>query len=271
MSNSTLDSSNRDVTSIVYEGAELHPSVKVGAYSIIYPNVKIGAGTVIGDHCVIDGHTTIGENNRFYRFCSIGGMPQDKKYNAEDTKLEIGDGNTFREFVTINTGTVQDVGVTRIGDNNWIMAYVHIAHDCQIGSNTILANSVQLGGHVHINDWAIIGGMSAVHQFIHIGAHSMTGGMSAIRQDIPPFVLGAGQPYKSVGVNSLGLRRRDFTNDQIQDIKEAYKIIYSKDLVADDVAKELIALKESSPSSKKYIQMFIDFLESSARGISKES
>lgn len=258
-------------TAIVYDGAKLHPSVEIAAYAVVYPNVEIGEGTRIGEHCVIDGQTVIGKNNNFYRFCSVGGVPQDKKYNAEDTKLEIGDGNTFREFVTINTGTVQDVGITRVGHNNWIMAYVHIAHDCQIGNNTILANSVQLGGHVHVNDWAIVGGMSAVHQFIHIGAHSMTGGMSAIRQDIPPFVLGAGQPYKSVGINSVGLRRRDFTNEQIHDIKEAYKIIFSKDLVASDVTKELEVLKENSISAKEYIQMFIEFLETSARGIAKET
>lgn len=152
-------------TAIVDSGAQLHESVTVGPYAIIGPNVTIAAGSTVGAHCMIDGHTTIGRDNTFYRFCSVGGMPQDKKYAGEPTRLEIGDRNMVREYVTMNTGTTQDVGVTRIGSDNWIMAYVHIAHDCQIGSHTILANGVQMGGHVHIGDWAIVGGLAAVHQF----------------------------------------------------------------------------------------------------------
>src|SRR5690606_23086807 len=176
-------------TAIVAPGAKIDDDVTIGPYSIVGEHVSIGPGSVVGPHCVIDGHTTIGANNTFYRFCSIGGIPQDKKYQGEPTRLEIGDGNTIREYVTISTGTAQDVGVTRMGDDNWIMAYVHIAHDCQIGSHTIMANRVELAGHIHVGDWAIIGGLSAVHQFVRIGAHSMIGGTSCIRQDIPPFVI----------------------------------------------------------------------------------
>ncbi|MDY3330810.1 MAG: acyl-ACP--UDP-N-acetylglucosamine O-acyltransferase [Pelistega sp.] len=257
-------------TAIVHEGAQLHESVEVGAYAVIHANVKIGAGTKVGEHCVIDGYTTIGENNVFYRFCSIGGMPQDKKYGNEPTRLEIGNGNTFREFVTVNTGTSQDVGVTRIGDDNWIMAYVHIAHDCQIGSHTILANTVQLAGHIHVGDWAIIGGMSAAHQFIHIGAHSMTGGMSSIRQDIPPFVLGAGQPYKPAGINSEGLKRRGFTPEQIQVLREAYKIIYMRQLSLPEALEEIKRLQQEHADSAAHLQLFLDFFAASGRGLGRK-
>lgn len=257
-------------TAIVYPGAQLHDTVEVGAYAVIHANVKIGAGTKVGEHCVIDGHTTIGENNTFYRFCSVGGVPQDKKYNNEPTRLEIGHGNTFREFVTINTGTAQDVGVTRIGDDNWIMAYVHIAHDCQIGSHTIIANTVQLAGHIHIGDWAIVGGMSAAHQFIHIGAHSMTGGMSSIRQDIPPFILGAGQPYKPAGINSEGLKRRGFTPEQIQVLREAYKVIYMRQLNRQEAIEEIKRLQSEHPDSAAHLQLFLDFFAASDRGIGRK-
>lgn len=257
-------------TAIIHEGAQLHESVEVGAYSIIHANVKIGAGTKVGEHCVIDGHTTIGENNVFYRFCSIGGVPQDKKYNNEVTYLEIGNGNTFREFVTVNTGTVQDVGVTRIADDCWIMAYTHIAHDCQLGSHVIIANTVQLAGHIHIGDWAIIGGMSAAHQFIHIGAHSMTGGMSSIRQDIPPYVLGAGQPYHTAGINSEGLKRRGFTQEQISALREAYKIIYMRNLALEDALVEIRDLQKQNPDASDALQLFVDFFEKSGRGIARK-
>ncbi|NOL48969.1 acyl-ACP--UDP-N-acetylglucosamine O-acyltransferase [Pelistega europaea] len=256
-------------TAIVHEGAQLHDTVEVGAYSVIHAHVKIGAGTKIGEHCVIDGHTTIGENNVFYRFCSIGGIPQDKKYAGEQTCLEIGNGNTFREFVTVNTGTVQDVGTTRIGDDNWIMAYVHIAHDCQVGNHTIIANAVQLAGHIHIGDWAIIGGLSAAHQFTHIGAHSMTGGTSSIRQDIPPFVLGAGQPYKPVGINSEGLKRRGFTTEQIQVLREAYKIIYMRQLSRNEAVEEIKRLQTANPDSAQHLQLFLDFFAESERGVGR--
>lgn len=263
--------SNIHPTAVVHEGATLDPSVKVGAYSVIGPKVKIGAGTVVGEHCVITGQTTIGKNNTFYRFCSVGGQPQDKKYAGEDTRLEIGDDNMFREFVTVNTGTVQDEGVTRIGNNNWIMAYVHIAHDCVLGNDIVMSNGIQLAGHVNIGDWAIIGGLSAAHQFTHIGAHTMTGGMSGIRQDIPPYVLGAGYPYKPAGINSEGLRRRGYTSAQIQAIKEAYKYIYMRDLKIDE-ANDAIQhmIDNSEPEIAKVLTPFIDFFKSSsARGLGR--
>ena len=258
-------------TAIIHDGAQLHESVKVGAYSIIGPEVIIGEGTTVGEHCIIDGRTSIGKNNTFYRFCSVGGIPQDKKYHGEDTALEIGDGNMFREFVTINTGTVQDSGTTRLGNNNWIMAYVHIAHDCQLGNEIVMSNGIQLAGHIHIGDWAIIGGLAAAHQFTNIGAHSMTGGMSAIRQDIPPYVLGAGQPYKPAGVNSEGLRRRGYTATQIQAIKEAYKYIYLRSLKVDDAVAAIRNMQENSEKDiADVLEPFVDFFDkSSSRGVGR--
>lgn len=254
-------------TAIIADGAKLAPDVEVGPYSIIGENVSIDAGTRVGPHCVIDGHTSIGKNNHFYRFCSIGGMPQDKKYAGEPTRLEMGDNNTIREYVTINTGTAQDVGVTRLGDDNWVMAYVHIAHDCQIGSHTIIANSVQLAGHIHIDDWAIIGGLSAMHQFVRIGAHTMVGGTSSIRQDIPPFVIGAGDPFKPVGINAEGLKRRGYAAEVISAVKESYRLLYRRDLKVDEAIKQIKALQADKPEAAQLLQLMVDFLESSNRGI----
>lgn len=256
-------------TAIIQAGAVLADDVEVGAYSIIGPNVTIGAGTRVGPHCVIDGHTTVGRDNHFYRFCSIGGMPQDKKYAGEPTRLEIGDGNTVREYVTINTGTVQDVGVTRIGSDNWIMAYVHIAHDCQVGDHTIIANSVQLAGHIHIGDWAILGGLTAVHQFVRIGAHSMIGGTSSIRQDIPPYVIGAGDPFRPVGVNSEGLGRRGFPAEAVAAVKECYKLVYRRKLTIEQAVEEMRKLAQQQPDSAAAVQAMVDFLNASSRGISR--
>lgn len=254
-------------TAIVDPKAHLAPDVRVGPYSIIGENVRIGAGSVVGAHCVIDGHTTIGSNNTFYRFCSIGGMPQDKKYGGEPTKLVIGDGNTVREYVTINTGTVQDIGTTRLGDDNWIMAYVHIAHDCQIGSHTVIANAVQLAGHIHIGDWCVLGGLSAVHQFVRIGAHTMIGGTSSIRQDIPPYLLGAGDPFRPVGINSEGLSRRGYDPDTIAVLKEAYRILYRRKLTVAQALPEIHQLQRERPPAHEALQVLLDFIESSDRGI----
>lgn len=256
-------------TAIIHEGAKLHPSVQVGAYSVIHANVAIDEGTVIGEHCVIDGHTQIGKHNRFYRFCSIGGIPQDKKYANEPTRLVIGNNNTIREFVTISIGTVQDQGVTFVGDDNWIMAYVHIAHDCKIGSHTILANGVQLAGHVSVGDWAIIGGLSASHQFVHIGEHSMTGGMSAIRQNIAPYSLGAGQPYHPVGINSEGLKRRGFTAEQISLLRECFKIIFKRHLSIQEALTEIQKLQQAHPAEQSILVPYIQFLTDSDRGIGR--
>lgn len=254
-------------TAIIADGANIASDVSIGPYSIVGEHVTIGKGTVVGPHCVLDGHTTIGANNNFYRFCSIGGMPQDKKYANEPTRLEIGDGNTVREYVTINTGTIQDVGVTRVGDDNWIMAYAHIAHDCQIGSHTIIANSVQFGGHVHVGDWAIIGGLSAVHQFARIGAHSMIGGTSSIRQDIPPYLIGAGDPFRPVGINSEGLSRRGYTPEAVAALKEAYKLLYRRNLKVDEACEQMKTLQQERPAAHDALQVMIDFLAASTRGI----
>ncbi|NHC62286.1 acyl-ACP--UDP-N-acetylglucosamine O-acyltransferase [Paenalcaligenes suwonensis] len=249
-------------TAIIAPGARLADDVQVGAYSIIGEHVEIGAGTVVGSHCVIDGHTTIGKNNNFYRFCSIGGMPQDKKYAGEPTRLEIGDGNTVREYVTINTGTTQDVGVTRVGDDNWIMAYVHIAHDCQVGSHTVIANGVQFAGHIHVGDWAIIGGLTAMHQFVRIGAHCMIGGTSSIRQDVPPFVIGAGDPFRPVGVNSEGLSRRGFDAEAVSNVKNLYKLLYRRELKVEEALEQMKALPDTPEKA-----IMVEFLEQSHRGI----
>jgi UDP-N-acetylglucosamine acyltransferase len=254
-------------TAIVSPGAELADDVEVGPYSLIGPNVSIGQGTRIGPHCVIDGHTRIGSGNVFYRFCSIGGMPQDKKYKDEPTRLEIGDGNMVREYVTINTGTTQDLGVTRLGDDNWVMAYVHVAHDCQVGSHTVLANGVQLAGHVHIGDWAILGGLSAVHQFVHVGAHTMIGGTSTIRQDVPPYVIGAGDPFRPVGINSEGLQRRGYSAGAISALKEAYKRLYRRSLKVDEAVISIRDLQREHPDAAPALELMAAFLERDGRGL----
>ncbi len=256
-------------TAIVAPSAQLAPDVQVGPYSVVGPNVSIDSGTVVGPHCVIDGHTSIGKNNQFYRFSSIGGMPQDKKYKGEPTRLEIGDGNMVREYVTINTGTAQDVGVTRVGHDNWIMAYVHIAHDCQVADHTIIANNVQLAGHIHIGDWAILGGSSAVHQFVRIGAHSMIGGTSSIRQDIPPYVIGAGDPFRPVGINSEGLNRRGYAPEVVAALKEAYKLLYRRKLSTQEAVEQMRGLQQAHPEAHDAVQVMIGFLEASSRGIAR--
>lgn len=253
-------------TALIADGAVLADDVEVGAYSIIGPHVSIGAGTLVGPHCVIDGHTHIGENNHFYRFCSIGGMPQDKKYAGEPTRLEIGNGNMVREYVTINTGTIQDVGVTRVGHDNWIMAYVHVAHDCQIGDHTIIANNVQLAGHIQVGDWAVLGGSSAFHQFVRIGAHAMVGGTSSVRQDIPPYVLGAGDPFRPSGINAEGLKRRGADAETIRVIKEAYKLLYRRKLTIDRALMQMQELPQSA-TEKAALDVLTQFLALAKRGI----
>ena len=262
-------SDNIHPTAIVDPAAKLDPSVSVGPYSIIGPDVTIGAGTEIGPHCVIDGVTTIGRENRFYRYCSIGGMPQDKKYAGEATELIIGDRNTVREFTTFNTGTVQDGGKTTIGSDNWIMAYVHIAHDCRVGNNTILANSVQLAGHIEVHDWAIIGGMTGVHQFCRIGAHSMVGGGTTLVQDIPPYVLASGNdgPCRPAGINVEGLKRRGFSAITISALRDAYKSLYRRGLTLDEACLQFRAQMQAEPEVSDALQVLLQFVESSRRGI----
>ncbi len=250
-------------TAIVHPGARLDTSVDVGAYSIIGEHVEVGEGTSIGPHAVIDGHTRIGRANRISAFSVIGGPPQDKKYAGEPTRLEIGDRNTIREYCTCSTGTVQDAGVTRIGNDNWIMAYCHIAHDCQIGDDIIFANNTQLAGHAVVQNFAVIGGFTGVHQFVRIGAHSMTGGGTMLRQDLPPYVTAAGNPTKTFGINAEGLRRRGFSDDTINGITRAYKILYRSGLTLADAQTSIAAQADDLPE----LRILAEFLGAAKRGI----
>ncbi|MGD9944916.1 MAG: acyl-ACP--UDP-N-acetylglucosamine O-acyltransferase [Burkholderiaceae bacterium] len=226
-------------TALIDAGAELDSSVEVGAYSIIGAGVRIGAGTRIGPHVVIEGDTTIGRDNRIHPYASIGAPPQDKKYGGEPTALVMGDGNTIRECVTLNRGTAQDKGVTRIGHHNWIMAYVHVAHDCQLGDQLVIANSTNLAGHVELGDWVILGGATQVHQFCKIGAHAMTGTGTIVLHDIPPFVMASGNTAAAHGINTEGLRRRGFSAERIAEIRRAYKTLYKSGLSLQDARQAL--------------------------------
>ncbi len=250
-------------TAIVHPNARLAADVEVGAYSIIGEHVEIGAGTVVGPHVIINGHTRIGQHNRIFQFCSLGEIPQDKKYAGEPTRLEIGDYNTIREFCTFNLGTAQDIGVTRVGNHNWIMAYVHLAHDCQVSNHTIFANNAQLAGHVVVDDYAILGGFTVVHQFVRIGAHIITGMGTILLQDVPPYMLVSGNPSAPHGINSEGLKRRGYSSAAIMAIKRAYKTVYKSGLTLVEaqaaIAKQLAEHVELQPLA--------DFLATSARGI----
>jgi UDP-N-acetylglucosamine acyltransferase len=248
---------------IVDSGARVGANVDIGAYSIIGPDVEIGDDTEIGPHVVIKGHTRIGRENRIFQFCSLGEMPQDKKYAGEPTRLEIGDRNTIREFCTFNLGTVQGGGVTSLGDDNWIMAYVHIAHDCQVGSHATFANAASIAGHVHVGDYAVLGGFTGVHQFVMIGAHSMTGGATLLLQDLPPYVMAAGNSAKPFGINAEGLKRRGFGEDQITEIRRAYKTLYRSGLTLEEARSAIAAQAENVPALK----VLAEFLERSRRGI----
>ena len=255
-------------TAIIDPLAQLDSSVEVGPFCVIGPHVEIGASTKIGPHTLIQGHTTIGEQNVFHGSASIGGDPQDKKYKGEPTRLVIGNRNTIREYCTFNLGTVQDAGVTTIGDDNWIMAYVHIAHDCQVGSNTIIANNVQLAGHVIIGNWVILGGMSGLHQFIRVGDHAMTAFQSKLMQDVPPFVMAAGYPAAPAGINSEGLKRRGFSEAAILNIKRAYKAIYRNGLSIQDAKMAIEELGANAPEdAKDHLHQMRNFLDQSTRGI----
>ena len=254
-------------TALVEPRAELGDDVEVAAYAVIGAHVRIGEGTRIGPHTVVDGHTTLGRDNRVFQFCSIGGPPQDKKYAGEPTRLEIGHGNTIREFCTLNTGTVQDAGVTRIGDDNWIMAYVHVAHDCQIGSHTILANAVQLGGHVQLGDWAFLGGLSGVHQFVRVGAHAMTGFQTRLSQDLPPYVTASGNPAEAQGINQEGLKRRGFGAERIDVVKQLHRLLYRRSLRLDEAMQQMVLLRQEQPQSDADIALMLDFLAAASRGI----
>ncbi len=254
-------------TAQVDAGAELDSSVSVGAFTVIGPHVRIGAGTEIGSHCVIEGHTTIGANNRFVSFCSIGAIPQDKKYRNEPTRLEIGDNNMVREFCTMHVGTAQDEGVTRVGNDNWIMTYVHIAHDCRIGNNTILSSSAQLAGHAHVDDWAILGGFTGVHQFVKIGAHAMTGGQALLLQDVPPFVMAAGSPAKPAGINVEGLKRRGFSAEAIKALRDAFKTLYRSGLTLTEAKAAIEAKRAEGGDAAGPLATMLAFLDTATRGI----
>ncbi len=250
-------------TAIVHPSAKLGRGVVVGPYSTVGENVEIGDHSVIGPHVVVTGHTTIGSDNRIFQFCSIGEQPQDKKYAGEPTRLEIGDRNTIREFCTFNCGTAQDVGVTRLGNDNWIMAYVHLAHDCQVGDNTIFANNAQLAGHVQVGDWAILGGFTVVHQFVRIGAHSITAMGTILLQDLPPFVMAAGNPAEPRSINAEGLKRRGFSVAAIAAIKRAYKTLYKAGMKLDEARAALEAESLTVPE----LSVLAGFLVASGRGI----
>lgn len=256
-------------TAIVDAAAELDGSVEVGAYSLIGPHVRIGAGTRIGPHCVIEGRTTIGCDNQIFQFNSLGAVPQDKKYAGEPCELIIGDRNVIREFCTFNIGTAQDVGQTRIGDDNWIMAYVHLAHDCQVGNHTIFANSSQLAGHVHVGDWVILGGFTVVHQFCRLGAHSFTAMNSLLFADLPPFVMCQGQPAQARSMNFEGLRRRGFGPEAIRAVKAMHKLLYRDGLTLDQSVQDISKLAEQDPLVKPVVDSMTDFLRTAdpQRGI----
>ena len=256
-------------TAIVEAGAELGAGVAIGAYSIVRAGVRIGDGTSIGPHCVIEGRTTIGRDNRIFQFSSIGAAPQDKKYAGEPTELIIGDRNMIREYCSFNTGTVQDAGVTRIGSDNWIMAYVHVAHDCQVGSHTIVASFSGLAGHVHLGDWAIVGGQSGLHQFVRMGAHAMTGFQSHVSRDVPPFMMVDGNPLAVRGFNSEGLRRRGYSPERIANVKQMHRLLYRAGLTFEEAARQIEALVAEAPEARDDIRLMAEFLASAKRGIAR--
>ena len=250
-------------TAIIAPGARLADDVSVGPYTVIGEHVEIGAGTSIGAHAVITGHTRIGSHNKIFHFVSLGDVPQDKKYAGEPTRLEIGDHNVIREFCTFNIGTIQEQGVTRIGSHNWIMAYVHIAHDCIVGDHTVFANNASLAGHVEIGDWTILGGFTGVHQFCKIGAHVMTAISSVVFKDIPPYMMAAGQPAAPHGLNSEGLKRRGFSAEALSALKRAYKTLYRDGNTLPEAQEKLAHDADAHPE----IRELLAFLSRAERGI----
>ncbi len=250
-------------TAIVSKRASLGDGVSIGPYSVVGDDVEIGAGTRIASHVVVNGPTVIGSDNRIYQFASVGDDPQDKKYAGEPTRLVIGDRNTIREYCTLSRGTAQDRGETVIGDDNWIMAYVHVAHDCVVGNQCIMANNATLAGHVHLGDWAICGGFSGVHQFCRIGPHAFLGMYSVINRDVPAYVLVSGQPSEAKGINSEGLRRRGFSAEQIRNIKHAYRVVFRQGRKLADALEEVATLADAQPE----LVPFIESLRGSGRGV----
>ena len=260
---------NIHATAIVDPAAQIDASVTVGPYTVIGPHVKIGAGTTVGAHCVIEGHTTIGQDNRIFQFNSLGAIPQDKKYAGEPCELLIGDRNTIREFCTFNIGSPGGGGVTRIGSDNWIMAYVHLAHDCIVGSHTIFANNSQLAGHVEVGDWVILGGFTVVHQFVRLGAHAMTAMCSMLLADLPQFVMCQGQPASARSMNYEGLRRRGFSAERISAVKAMHKALYRDELTLVNARGSVANLAARFPEAASDVAMMDTFLEgvNAQRGI----
>ena len=256
-------------TAIVEAGAQIDSSVSIGPYTVIGPRVTIGAGTTVGPHCVIEGRTTIGCDNRIFQFNSLGAIPQDKKYAGEPCELQIGDRNTIREFCTFNIGTAAGGGVTQVGNDNWLMAYVHLAHDCKVGSQTIFANNSQLAGHVEVGDWAILGGFTVVHQFVRIGTHAMTAMNSLLFADQPPFVMSQGQPAQARTMNFEGLRRRGFSAERIAVVKAMYKALYRDGLTLEQSRTHIATLAQETPQAGPDVALMLAFLDqvSPQRGI----
>jgi UDP-N-acetylglucosamine acyltransferase len=256
-------------TAIVDAAAELDPTVSVGPYAVVGAGVRIGAGTTVGPHCVIEGPTTIGRDNRFIGQSAIGCAPQDMKYKGEPTELLIGDRNTVFQFCTFSRGTVQDGGVTRVGSDNWVMAYVHLAHDVHVGSHCILANNATLGGHVHLGDWVFVGGLTGIHQFCKIGAHAMTGFQSHVSQDVPPFMTATGNPLAVHGINAEGLRRRGFSKERIALVKQMHKLLYREGLTLEDAKLRIGALAGTVEGGDVDVATLVDFLAAATRGIAR--
>ncbi len=252
-----------DARAVIAPDAQLGVDVHVGPYAVIGAGVRIGDRTRIGPHAVVNGPTVLGEDNVVFQFASLGDAPQDKKYKGEPTRLEIGHRNVFRECCTVNRGTTHDQGVTRIGDDNLLMAYTHVAHDCQVGSKIVMSNCATLGGHVHLGDWVIMAGFTGVHQFCKVGAHAFLANNTAVTRDVPPYVMAVGQPAVPHSVNSEGLKRRGFSAEQIRNIREAYRTLYRRDLPLADAVRELTAQAVGQPE----IQMFVDFIAGSTRSL----
>ncbi|MBA4178682.1 MAG: acyl-[acyl-carrier-protein]--UDP-N-acetylglucosamine O-acyltransferase [Leptothrix sp. (in: Bacteria)] len=256
-------------TAIVDTGAELAATVTVGPYAVIGAGVQVGEGTRIGAHCVIEGPTVIGRDNVIHAHAALGLAPQDMKYRGEPTRLLVGDRNTIFHFCTFSRGTAQDEGVTRVGDDNWIMAYVHIAHDSRVGHHTILANNATLAGHVHVDDWAIVGGLSGIHQFCKVGAHVMLGFQSHVSQDVPPFMTATGNPLSVAGYNAEGLRRRGFSRERLALVKQMHRLLYREGLTLDKAREAIAALKGSVDGGDADIQRLLAFVAGATRGIAR--
>ena len=256
-------------SAIIHPHAQLDSTVRVGPYAVIGPQLRIGAHTVVGPHCVLEGDTQIGSHNQIFQFASLGAQPQDKKYAGESTRLVIGDRNTIREFCTFNTGTAQDRGETTIGDDNWIMAYVHIAHDCVVGNQTTLANNTTLAGHVEIGDWVTIGGLTGVLQRMRIGAHAMVGFQAHVNKDVPPFMTVDGNPLAARSVNLIGLKRRGFSDVRVAAVREMHKLLYRQGLTLEQAIAAMDAIKSATPEAAQDVDFMQAFLASATNGITR--